>query len=577
MNRTTSLKLLGIGAGALMLSIMSSAAWATEYVASTALSKVVKASVGACKGGNSFVAPLITWGGDQATIYANGNALQTVSGSIMDQQGLNVTLKREDVFAQQVEEYMKCTSPFLRGTNGMINMAAEVTNSDPRSRMIPIYKMTWSAGGDALVVKKGIKSAKDLKGKTIAAQAYGPHVDYLAKVLSDAGLSISDVTIKWTRDLVGYEGSTPTSAFYTDTSIDAAFVIIPDALALTSNGSVGTGGEDSVLGAQILLSTKTANRIIADIYAVRADFLEQNRGVVEKFVHGLMKGQEALAIVMASKEPGVFQKTLSASADILLDSPQAVADAEGMYLDAEFVGWKGNVKFFGDAAYPRNFDKLTNEIQQSFMALGLMSSKITLEHARWDYTALSKGLTDTSGVEAPKFDKQAVAAVVARKQQQGTLSEGELFRFEVYFKPNQNTFPSTMYEDSFKRVIDMASTYGGALITIEGHSDPLGYLKQQKKGESQIVLKRTRQSARNLSITRANAVRDSIVGFATGEGVTLDVTQFAIVGHGFESPSSGMCGQNPCAPKTEQEWLNNMRVVFRIIQVEAESSVFSPL
>jgi len=66
-----------------------------------------------------------------------------------------------------------------------------------------IYQLSWSAGGDALVVSSKIKKPSDLKGKTIAVQAYGPHVDYLAKVLTDAGLSVKDVKIKWTKDLTG--------------------------------------------------------------------------------------------------------------------------------------------------------------------------------------------------------------------------------------------------------------------------------------------------------------------------------------------------------------------------------------
>jgi ABC-type nitrate/sulfonate/bicarbonate transport system substrate-binding protein len=71
--------------------------------------------------------------------------------------------------------------------------------------------------------------------------------------------------------------------------IDAAFVIIPDALALTSQGTVGTGAEDSVKGAKILLSTKTADRIISDIYAVRRDYFEKNREKVKGFVKALLK------------------------------------------------------------------------------------------------------------------------------------------------------------------------------------------------------------------------------------------------------------------------------------------------
>ena len=34
---------------------------------------------------------------------------------------------------------------------------------------------------------------------------------------------------------------------------------------------------------------------------------------------------------------------------------------------------------------------------------------------------------------------------------------------------------------------------------------------------------------------------------------------------------------DPCPPKTEAEWQSNMRVEFRILQVEAEASAFKPL
>ena len=35
-----------------------------------------------------------------------------------------------------------------------------------------------------------------------------------------------------------------------------------------------------------------------------------------------------------------------------------------------------------------------------------------------------------------------------------------------------------------------------------------------------------------------------------------------------------LSGTQPCAPKTEVEWQSNMRVEFRIIQIEAEASAF---
>jgi outer membrane protein OmpA-like peptidoglycan-associated protein len=167
--------------------------------------------------------------------------------------------------------------------------------------------------------------------------------------------------------------------------------------------------------------------------------------------------------------------------------------------------------------------------------------------------------------------------VVARKQNLGTLDEGELFSFEVFFKPNQNTFSPDQYSDAFAKVVDLASTYGGAVITVEGHSDPMGYLRKVKNNESDIVLTRTKQAAKNLSLTRAIAVRDSIMDYSKGQGVNLDPSQFTVVGQGIMQPRTGMCGQLPCAPKTKEEWLSNMRVVFRIIQIEAEEEAFIPL
>ncbi|MEN8207309.1 MAG: ABC transporter substrate-binding protein [Pseudomonadota bacterium] len=551
---------------------------APRYIESPPLSSVLASQkVGVVKESGPVQVPMITWGGDIATIFANGNNKRTQSGSIFAAQGLDVELVREDVFSRQVETYLSGQSPYLRGTMGMMNMAAEVLARDSRTKPVVIYQMTWSAGGDALVVKPGIHAAKDLKGKTIALQAYGPHVDYMTKILGDAGLSTRDVKLRWLPDLTGTQNS-PMAAFKQG-DVDAAFVIIPDAMVLTSGGTVGTGAEDSVKGAQILLSTRTANRIVADVYAVRSDYLSKHRDKVQAFVQGLLKGEERLRELFRDKasRKSDYRKMVTSAASLLLDSAQATADAEGLYADAEYVGWQGNVEFFSNPAYPRSMQQLTGEIQTAFIGLGLLPKKTPIKSAEWDYQQLRKGLKAVTSTGGQRFNQEQVAAVVARKQRQGTLTEGELFAFEIFFKPNQNQFSADLYQDSFNKVINYASTYGGALITIEGHSDPLGYLRKKKEGDSEVVLGRVKQSAKNLSLSRAVSVRDSVIDFAKAKGITIDASQFAVVGHGIAKPKSGICGADPCAPKTEKQWRDNMRVEFRILQVEAEASVFRPL
>ena len=99
----------------------------------------------------------------------------------------------------------------------------------------------------------------------------------------------------------------------------------------------------------------------------------------------------------------------------------------------------------------------------------------------------------------------------------------------------------------------------------------------KKKKQPTVVLGRIKQSARNLSLGRAQSVRDAIIGYANAQGIPMDPAQFATVGHGISQPNTGICGSDPCAPKNADEWRSNMRVKFRIIQVEAESDVFAPL
>jgi ABC-type nitrate/sulfonate/bicarbonate transport system substrate-binding protein/outer membrane protein OmpA-like peptidoglycan-associated protein len=555
----------------LILLIISVQSYAASFIQSPPLDQVVKTAVGDIKSGQAIRLPLITWGGDIATILANGNSDITIgSDSIFAKKKLKFKLVREDDFKKQIEAYLSGQTPFLRGTMGMINMAAEALARDPRTKPVIIYQMTWSNGGDCLVVKSGIKTAKDLKGKTIVLQAYGPHVDYLAKILKDAGLSMKDVNIRWVKDLTGTENS-PAEALY-QKEIYAAFVIIPDGLMLTSNGAVGTGAEGSVKGAKILLSTKTANRIIADVYAVRTDYLKSHRPAVQSFVHGLLLAEQQLKTLLKDKESHteIYSRMIKFSARVLLDSEQATADAEALFGDCNYVGFKGNVKFFGDTKWPRNMGHLTDEIQSSLITAGLLNKKIPIEHAKWDYNALKAGLSGVDDVEAPRFKKDAVARVVAKKQAMGTLDQGELFSFEINFKPNQKAFSEDLYSAEFKKVIELSATYGGAIITVEGHSDPHKYNKLKKNNATPIVLRRTKQAAKNLSMNRGLAVRESIIKFAQNNSVPIDESQFTVIGHGITQPKYAN-------PGTKEQWLGNMRVVFRIIQIEAEESVFEPL
>ncbi|BBM67786.1 MULTISPECIES: nitrate ABC transporter substrate-binding protein [Vibrio] len=548
----------------LTLALASAAAQSVERLPATPIEDTVIASSGSVKKSTTYNMPIITWGGDVATIYANG-AKTTSNGSLVATTPVRLELNRKDRFQDQIREYMKGDSPFLRGTMSMINLAAAAVKGNDDLTPVVISQLSWSEGGDALVVKGGLKPA-ELCDKSIAINAFGPHLNYANRVLSDAGCDVSKIDFFYTRDLTGTE-NTPAEALF-DSNVDAAFVITPDALALTSGGNVGSGAEGSVKGASIVMSTASASRVITDLIAVRKDFYDQNKDSLDSLVMALLKAQEALPAAVNAP----MLKT--DAAELLFDSKMAVDEIEPLVGDAYISNFQDNQAFFtGNTA--RNFEVIKNETAQGLLAMGAIKSPGTVLKADINYRLHANGYA--AKIEQPRFDTKSLSAVVDKKQKQNTLDNDTLYSFDVYFKPNQRGFDSSLYQSEFEKVIELSGAYSGSVILIEGHSDPMGYLRKAKSGSNNVVLNRMKQGLKNLSLNRATEVRQSVIEMGEMNKLYLDPSQFTVIGHGISQPKTGICGDQPCAPKSEAQWLSNMRVTFRLLNVEAEETAFSPL
>jgi outer membrane protein OmpA-like peptidoglycan-associated protein len=73
------------------------------------------------------------------------------------------------------------------------------------------------------------------------------------------------------------------------------------------------------------------------------------------------------------------------------------------------------------------------------------------------------------------------------------------------------------------------------------------------------------QSALNLSRSRAEAVRDSVIAFARSKGVQMDKTQIQPVGVGIREPFVSK-------PANMEQAKQNMRVEFRVVRIPAEAT-----
>ncbi|MCH2076075.1 MAG: ABC transporter substrate-binding protein [Rhodobacteraceae bacterium] len=548
------------------LTVALAALAGTAYAApGDRLAEVVSDPVRDCAAGWNQNMPLIAWGADGVVAWANGGALSNDGGKL-GAAGLPLELSVEDSFEAQLKAYLACETPYLRGTLGMLASAAPVTEFDARTEQIVFFKHSFSAG-DGIVAAEGIGRIGDLSGKRIAIQANGPHVDFVGRILADGGLSFSDVEIVWVADLTG-DGDTPSAAI-TDGRADAAAVILPDARFLTSGGNVGTGAEGSIRGATILISTQEAASVIGDYIAVRADYFDANKDDIQRMVNVLFQAEEEMRAFMAQDgDPRQQQMAALMAGDFLGGLPLE----EGVFLwqDAITDGWAGNAKHFADATEARRYDVLLEEVNAALRGADRLEAPANLATAEWDYTALTGGLTDLDERQIAAFDPAAAAVAVQKLRRTGQLDANTKIDFEVFFEPDSTSFPVSLYAQDFEEILRLASTYSGAIITVEGHSDPLHFLRREKAGADNQELRAIRTSTQNLSLDRAIAVVEALSSYSGDIGVRMNRDQFTVDGVGISTPR-----HNP--PATEAEWRENMRVVFRVLTVQAEATSFAPL
>ena len=567
--------------------------------------------VGSVKAGGALQVPFIIWGGDMATFYANGG-LKTKPGTLFHKQGLNLNLTPGDDFIQQVRDYRTGKSPFLRGTFRMMGQASEVIGSDPRTKGVVILQMTWSAG-DHMVAREGIKRVTDLKGKTVAVQQGGPHIGMLDDVLKTAQLGWDDIEVKFFDALTGPDS--PPQAFRDDPGISACFAVTPDMFGLCSDlNSVGTGAEGTVKGAHVLVSTAELSRSIADVYVCRKDFYDANRPLVRKFVAGYLKAAEELVDKRAAHDTGKrdqnYINLLNQTVQIYTEAVLPNADeAHGLLLDCTFAGYPGNVSFFEKEGNLHGFEAFQKSSLELATGRGYAKQKMGLFPSGLAYKNddFLKYLKKTEVVQGERFRAEAVLSEIEELSSGGLLDDRTILSFTINFKANQTEFSAVQYAAEFTRVIEMADKFGNAVVAIRGHADPTktlidlikagnakGTLKRSGTGgnyryslngqaldlnnTSRLVdaiaagdfdgvedynPRRTMQAALNLSRKRAESVKQSVVQYAKGRGIGIDMSQIQPQGVGIAEPFIAK-------PRSVDEAGQNMRVEFRLIRVSAE-------
>ena len=223
-------------------------------------------------------------------------------------------------------------------------MTAAAENPIPVKQVLA---MDDSHGGDGIVSKKEIKSIKDLKGKTVAAQlGAGASYFWLNYILAQNNMKLSDLK---TIDMKAGDAG---SAFVAG-KVDAAVTWEPWL----------SKAKETPFGHVLLSSDKTPG-VIVDSLAFKPDFLKKRGADVKKIIAAWNE-----AVEFAAKNP---QEADSIMAKFTGQKPEEFTKEK---TGVRFYGQKENKEYFGTPKNPGLLYKVTQRAADLWFELKFIKTK----------------------------------------------------------------------------------------------------------------------------------------------------------------------------------------------------------
>lgn len=422
------------------------------------------------------------------------------------------------------------------GTLDMVPLFMEGFVAANDSRIMPrIYQQVdWSNGGDGIVVRSDIKTVADLRGKTVTLAENSPSHYFLLNMLAASNMQYSEINTAPTA--TAFEAA---AAFNTNDDIAAAVSWAPDIYKLAE-----------ARGNRMLVTTASANKLIADIWFARADFAKDHPQIIEGLVRGIFDGMAEL------KNDARKQQC----AQLMAEGYSIPAtDALAMFADAHSTNWKENEAFFIDSNNPTNFEQVWRNAYRLYRNAGSISHQPVKFDQVMDFSIIQKlGKEEKYANQKDEYR----TSIAARSTEEIRAESDQILTNTVVinFYPNSWDLKKTvlrevdgqstesLYDPNVDFVIDeigrLAGQFSNARIIIEGHTD------SSMQGQIPETM------ATELSQHRANAVKDAVlVKFPD-----LEKERFNIQGEGWKVPAD---------PEDPKNHTKNRRVEVKVYTTEA--------
>ena len=376
---------------------------------------------------------------------------------------------------------------------------------------VVLWQADWSRGGDAVVVRRGINSVADLKGKKIAVAELTPSHSFLLWLLDSVGLCMNDVQV------IPQASAIDAAAAFKSQQVDAAVVWSPDDEACLR----------AVAGSRVLESTRSASNIIADIFFGQRAYVEANREKLRKLYEGWMRGAAEINASAANKNKAIdiLSKGLGIpkeDAEVAINNVRLVTHGDNLNffgLNTDFQGVTGNSLYL----------RMTNDYQ----ALDYADSSVP----GWRRIAFPEFVQSTT-LSTPEHDAEGQKEFTKVTENEAEDKEAIATKqVRINFRTGEYRLDENAKYIIDREFVEIAKAFANARVRIEGNTDNVG----------------NRASNVTLSKRRAQSVADYLVN---EHGMSPN--RFIVIGNGPDNPVA--------SNDTEEGRAKNRRTDFELVR-----------
>jgi len=462
--------------------------------------------------------PVVTWGGYAALFAANGGSKPNKKSLFYKNGRFVVEIIREENPNVHLEGYAAGKYPIIWSTMDTVPLIYDALRSDKRVIPQVFGIFDWSFGGDGIIVRGDIKTPKDLRGRKVVTSGNTPSHFFLLWLLAQSGMYASDVNVQYVSDAVAAK-----DAFISDTSIDACVTWSPFLYEITDSAS-----KSYVKDTRLLITSKDANQLIADVYLARLDFIKEQPAIVKAFSQSMLEGYDEF-----NKNPQPVYNEMAA----LFKLPGGAHEAQLMLGDVHIANFP-ETQMFVDLENPISAYKIFYLAQEYYKGINSLpaAASYDAEAVIWKNglaeMKTKKMFAQQQNTVKNSFNKLGSFNIADLENKKIVLTED----VQIYFDPQKINFDFSSDREEIsknrrdlQKIAEQMEVLGTTMVKLVGHLDTTKVDEFKSQGP-QVFIEASAQ-AKLISKKRAEFIKTLLV-----DKYRCDAQRILTEGRGWDQP-----------------------------------------